>query len=342
LLRGRGIKGDRVQVNKIEVVGLGALNIDRIHQVDRILADGEAVVNKVASSPGGSAANTIYGLAKLGARCGFIGTTGDDAEGKIMLRDFQKVGVDTSQIKIKPGGKTGSVLCLSDRLGQRSLYVVPGANNQLGMDDLDLTYINQARMLHISSFAGNKQFQMTLELIQRLDSPVNVSFAPGALYTAKGLTTLSPILARTYVLFANRDEIRQLTGQDVISGAETCLEQGCHIVAVTLGKGMTLQMGKGTSQREVPAVAYIKDAENEYIIESAIREAVAEVDTTGAGDAFAAGFLYGLLNHKQPVECAQLGSIVARFSIAKLGTRQGFPTLAQLSQRYQQLYDKQL
>ena len=129
------LKGDGVPLKKIEIVGLGALNIDHIYQVERILTDGEAVVNRSVSSPGGSAANTIYGLAKLGVGAGFIGAIGDDAEGKMLLQDFQKVGVDISQIRVKQKAKTGSVLCLTDRLGRRSLYVIPGANNLLAIDD---------------------------------------------------------------------------------------------------------------------------------------------------------------------------------------------------------------
>ena len=99
-------------MNKIEVVGLGALNIDHLYRVERILDDGEAVVSQAASFPGGSAANTTYGLAKLGVDTGFIGMVGDDAEGEILAQDFQKVGVDTSQIRVKPGVKSGSTLCL--------------------------------------------------------------------------------------------------------------------------------------------------------------------------------------------------------------------------------------
>ena len=106
------------------------------------------------------------------------------------------------------------------------------------------------------------------------------------------------------------------------------------VAVVTLGKGRTLELGKGTT---VNAIAYIKDAGTEYAIESR-NMANEEVDTTGAGDAFATGFLYGVLNGKGPIECGRLGNIMARFSIAKLGTRQGLPTLAQLSQRYQELY----
>ena len=67
-------------MSNIDVVGLGALNIDHIHRVERIRADGEAVVKDVESFPGGSAANTIYGLGKLGVRSGFVGIVGEDAE----------------------------------------------------------------------------------------------------------------------------------------------------------------------------------------------------------------------------------------------------------------------
>ena len=329
-------------MTNIEVVGLGALNIDHLYTVERILSDGEAVVNETKSSPGGSAANTIYGLAKLGVNTGSTGVVGDDAEGKILLNDLQKVGVDISQIRIKPGAKTGSVLCLSDSLGKRSLYVIPGANSLLTVDDLNLSYINRAKMLHLSSFADDRQLQVLLELVGRLDLSIKLSFAPGTLYATKGLKALTPILSRTHLLFINHNEMRQLTGEDVIAGAENCLKQGCHIVAVTLGKGMRLELGKGAGRRTVTAVCYIRDVENEYAVESSSRNIVSEVDTTGAGDAFATGFLLGLLKGKGLEECGLLGDIVARFSIAKLGTRQGFPTFSQLAQRYRELYSKPL
>ena len=308
--------------------------MDCLYQVERILDDGETVVNESTSSPGGSAANTIYGLAKLGVDTGFIGVVGDDAEGKILVQDFQTTGVDTSQIKVKPDAKTGSVLCLSDKLSRRSLYVSPEANNLLTIDDLDLTYINQARLLHLSSFADDRQFKILLELMSRLDLSTKISFAPGALYTIRGLKALTPILDRAHVLFINQDEIRQLTGKDVIAGAETCLEQGCEVVVVTLGKG--------ASYKTVMATCYIRNTENEYMIEPHSQNIGAEVDTTGAGDAFATGFLYGLLKGKGLEECGRLGSIVARFSITKTGAREGLPTRNELAHRYRELYNKQL
>jgi len=269
---------------------------------------------------------------------GYTGVVGGDAEGKILLQDFQKVGVDISQIRVKPGVRTGSVLCLSDRLGRRSLYVVPGANSLLTIDDLDLAYMNQAKWLHLSSFADDRQFKVLLELVDRLASSVKLSFAPGVLHAIKELAILSPILNRTHLLFVNQREIRHLTGEDVIAGAESCLKQGCHMVVVTLGKGMRLELGC----RTVTAVCYIRDAENEYAIEPSSQDIIAEVDATGAGDAFAAGFLYGLLKGKGLNECGCLGDIVARFSLTKLGAREGFPTFTTLAQRYHELHNQQL
>lgn len=321
-------------VSNINVIGLGAMNMDHLYQVERILVDGEAMVKESTLSPGGSAANTIYGLATLGVNTGFAGVVGNDAEGKLLLKDFQRVGVDTSQVRVKTGAKTGSVVCLSDSSGRRSLYVLPGANNLLTMADLDSDYINQTKMLHVSSFADDAQLEVLLKLITKLDSSVKVSFSPGSLYAAKGLQTLTPLLAKTHVLFLNESEIKQLTGKDFEAGAKSCLDLGCHIVVVTLGEG--------ASYKNVMATSYIRTTKREYVIEPSDKSIISASDTIGAGDAFATGFLYGLLQRKGLEECGRLGDTVARFSITKVGAREGLPTLNELSQRYRELYHNEL
>ena len=325
----------------IEVVGLGALDIDHLYRVERILEDGESVVNETLSSLGGSATNPIYGLARLGGATGFCGIVGDDAEGRILIEDFEKAGVDTAQIRAASGAKTGSVLCLSDRQGRRSLYVTPAANSLLTGDDLDPAYINRAKLLHLSSFAGEGQFEVLLKLMDRLSPSTRLSFAPGALYAAKGLDALSPIIRRTHVLFANRDEIGQLSGEDISSGAKSCLKLGCAIVAVTLGRGARVELGQGAGRKTVTATCYLRSAEREEIIEPA-RDTASGVDTTGAGDAFAAGFLYGLLKGKGLRECGWLGDTAARCSISRAGARKGFPTAEELARHYHRLCSQEL
>ena len=112
------------------------------------------------------------------------------------------------------------------------------------------------------------------------------------------------------------------------------------MVAVTLGKGVRLELGKGVTHREVIATSYIRDADSEYAVEATSQNIISEVDTTGAGDAFATGFLYGLLERKGLEECGRLGDIVAQFSISRLGARQGLPTATELAKRYRELYPK--
>jgi ribokinase len=153
------------------------------------------------------------------------------------------------------------------------------------------------------------------------------------LYSAKKLETMIPMLSRTHILFLNHSEISQLTNEDFQEGAALCISLGCQIVAVTLGKGDKVGSGGATS--------YIRTAEQEYFIKPP-GKSLAATDTTGAGDAFAAGFLYGWLNEKAPDECGRLGDTVARFSIARVGAREGLPNLQQLSKRYLELYDQPL
>jgi ribokinase len=329
-------------MDSIRVVGFGAMNLDALYQVESVLADNETTIKEHQSLPGGSAANTIYGLAKLGISTSFIGAVGNDKEGELLLQDLREVGVDTSQIKVKEHAKTGSVLGLTDSHGNRALYVAAGANSLLAREDISLEHIEQAEITHLSSFVDDLQFELQKWIVSNLLQSVKISFTPGALYAIKGLKALAPLLSKTYLLFLNQNELYQLTGEDVLVGTESCLNQGCHIVAVTLGKGARLEIGKGIGHRTVTAVCYIRDANNEYAIESDSQAMVSEVDTTGAGDAFATGFLYGLLRGKGLEECGRLGGLVAQFSITKLGARQGLPTLAELAQRYQELYLGQL
>ena len=313
----------------LDIVGFGAMNIDHLYKVGEIVADGEQSVNGFESLPGGSAANTIYGLAKLGVKAGFVGAIGIDDDGDELIKDFKTVAVDTSQIRIKQEVKTGSTICLSDRLGGRAIYVSPGANNLLGPEDIDLAYLNQAQMVHLSSFADDRQFNLQVSVTEKLPTSVTVSLAPGMLYVTRGLKALVPLLERAHIVFMNREEIERLTGDGFKSGAREIVKSGCRIVVVTLGKGLA----KGKAGM---VTAYIYDGKEEYEVESEKVTSKLPLESTGAGDAFAAGFIFGFLRGKKLEECGLLGDIMAGFVIREVGARKGLPTLSQLSQKYLQ------
>lgn len=306
-------------MSNIEIIGFGALNMDYLYGVKQTVLDGEIPVDHVKAAPGGSAANTIYGLAKLGLGTGFVGAIGNDEQGKTCLKELQDIGVDTTHIRIKKGSKTGLALCISDELGRRAIYVLPGANSVLNFQDIDVDYLRRAEIIHFASFVDEQQFNIQAELLEKLAGSAKISFAPGMLYAARGMQALSPLLRKSDILFINKDELEKLTGEEFMSGAKGCLKQGCQIVVVTLGKGLTLEPDRVIT-------GYICDKDHEYKVEST-GDFGDQPDSTGAGDAFAAGFLFGLVKQRRLDECGRLGNMMAHFAMIEVGARQGLPNL---------------
>ena len=117
-------------MTKFDVVGFGALNVDTLLKVDKIAgAEEESFVHEIAEACGGSAANTMVGLARLGCKAGFVGKIADDHEGQLQIECFQKEGVNTDGIIHSPKGKSGVCLGFVDKKGARALYINPGVND---------------------------------------------------------------------------------------------------------------------------------------------------------------------------------------------------------------------
>ena len=289
-----------------EIIGVGALNMDRLYLVERIGAPGEElIIDSASEQPGGSAANTIVGLARLGVKTGFIGVVGDDSDGACIRSGMAQEGVDVSGIETADcAGRTGMVLVIVDGRGERSMYVYSGANNALNITSKNLLYANSAKFLHLSSFACEDQFEMQMEFIDR--SEARISFAPGMLYARRGIDALHGTISQTEIVFLNRDEIGILTGLDYRDGAKELNDIGAEIVAVTLG-------GDG---------CYIRTKGGEISVPASSAEVV---DTTGAGDAFCAGFLCGLLGGRSLDYCGRMGNRVAAKCVEAVGARTGLP-----------------
>ncbi|MCD6318799.1 carbohydrate kinase family protein [Candidatus Aerophobetes bacterium] len=307
----------------MDVVGVGALNLDLIYEIDfnklpkggkypqeiigreRGAAPEEfsSLLKKVKKngrllkkSGGGSAANTVYAMAKMGFSCGFIGKVGKDKEGKVLLKELKEVGVDTT--KIKQEGKSGICLILLDKKGERSIFISPNINDTLRDNEVDIDYINKAKFLHMTSFLGEISFATQKRIAK--EAKVPLSFDPGEPHATKGLKKLMPILKRSFILFPTEKEVEILTGKDYKNGAKELLGYGAKIVVCTRGE-------KGS---------YIISQEGEWEI-PARKEKV--VDTTGAGDVYAAGFLAGLLKGASLPLCGRLATKSAAQSIKGYG-----------------------
>ena len=255
----------------------------------------------------GPGANTIVGLARLGCKVGFIGKVANDREGKLQIDCFKKEGVDTSGIVETTKGRSGSVFGFVDKKGARALYINSGVNDIIEPREIKWAYVSQTKFLHLSSFVGEKSFRAQKKLLSALPSEVKISFDPGSLYAQKGFAVIEPLVRNSYVLMPNAIELEQLTGEvDYRKGADLMINMGVKIVAVKLGT-------KG---------CYVTDGQERLTVEPF---KVKVVDTTGAGDAFCAGFLYGLIQEKALYECGQLGNFVASRSIMAMGARAGLP-----------------
>jgi ribokinase len=295
-------------MSRFDVIGFGALNVDKLFKVNKLAeAEEESFIEDYAEACGGSAANTAVGLARLGCKVGFIGKVGCDREGDLLIQDFRAEGANTDGTIRAGQGKSGSVLGFVDKKGARALYIDSGVNDTIEFDEINVEYVSQARFLHLTSFVGEKSFQTQKKLLSAIPNSVKVSFDPGALYARKGYANLEPILKKTYVLMPNAIELELLTGEtDYCKGADFIVGRGVKIVAVKLG-------GDG---------CYVTDGRERHLIK-AFKVKVA--DTTGAGDAFCAGFLYGLVNGKSLFECGRLGNFVASRCVMKMGARTGLP-----------------
>ena len=136
---------------KFDVIGFGALNVDKIYLVPRIAREEEETfVLDVEEAPGGSAANTIVGLARLGLKTGFIGKVAKDREGQLLLNDFRREGVNTDGIVIAEKGGSGVVAAYVDTKGERALYVHPSVNDSLTYEEINIEYAKQTRFLHLT------------------------------------------------------------------------------------------------------------------------------------------------------------------------------------------------
>jgi ribokinase len=295
-------------MTSFDFVGFGALNMDKLFKVNRIAhAEEESFIETHSEACGGSAANATVGLARLGCKVGFIGKVGCDREGDMLFSDFCKESVDTDGIIRAKRDKSGSVMGFVDKKGARALYINSGVNDNIAFDEINVEYVSQARFLHLTSFVGEKSFQTQKKLIETLPSTVKVSFDPGALYARKDFAQLEPIIKQAYVMMPNSIELELITGKnDYCRGADALIEKGVKIVAVKLGSE-GCYVTNGRERRRIDAFK------------------VKVVDTTGAGDAFCAGFLYGLLNNKGLHECGRIGNFVASKCVTKMGARAGLP-----------------
>ncbi len=298
------------------VLGFGALNLDRIYYVDRIVRpDEEGFISSTENHPGGSAANTIVGLSRLGTETGYIGKVAGDEGGRILLDDLSSEVVDTTSVSItnNQNDRSGECLIMVDGSGDRGILVDPGVNDTISTADVDMDQVNSAALIHMTSFVcRNSNTSFKTQKHVAASTTADISLDPGTLYAERGMEALMEFISQARVILPSDNELKLMTGcEDIQEGASMLIDAGAQWVAVKLGAD-GCYVADGSIKWHIPA------------------QNVNVVDTTGAGDAFNAGFIYGMLHGMDIVTCALIGNITASIKITKRGARGGLPYMDQL------------
>ena len=312
---------------QIDVVGIGNAIVDVLSHADDAaiaglgLAKGAMTLVDAADadrlygrtgpaveSSGGSAANTIAGLASLGGRGAYVGKVRDDDLGRIFAHDLRALGVrfDTAPAAAGPG--TARCLVLVSPDAQRTMATYLGACVGLGPDDVDEDLVAAAKVTYLEGYLwdppGAKQaFRKAIAAARAAGRRVALSLSDAFCVERWRDEFLDLLDGSVDILFANETEIVSLFEASDFDAA--------------------LQKARG----RVPLAALTRSAKGSvvlagdevHIVDAAPVSRV--VDTTGAGDLYAAGFLFGLTRDLPPATCARLGGIAAAEVISHVGAR---------------------
>jgi len=283
------------------LVTIGHILMDLRVQIDSLpRPDEEAKVRSLSFGGGGSAANVAVGASRVGLKSGFIGSLGFDTFGRVLLEELERDGVDISHVKVDVSSGSGMTFIAVDRKGQVAMFGYIGASDKLGRTDLDRDYIQSAKHIHITGLAIDPAVGAA-RIAKR--GGVDVSFDPGRLMSALGNKRLRPILRNVEQILLNNEEAAKLTGFTEPKQIFRALHaSGPKIVILKMGaKGVIASDSKTTFRIPVYPVKV--------------------VDTTGAGDAFSAGFIAAHLEGKNLVDSVKFANAAANLKITRVGAR---------------------
>jgi tagatose kinase len=306
---------------KVEVVSLGELLVEIMRkELDKPLY---APADFIGPFPSGAPAIFIDAIARLGHSAGFVGAIGNDDFGKCILDRFKRDGVDSKYVKVMDNQTTAVAFVMYNSDGSRKfLYHIPyAAAGHLSPDDIDPDYFRSAKFLHLmgSSLSVNessreacyKAIKLTKEGGGKVTFDPNLR--PELLSIEKIREICQPVLQVCDVVMPSGDEALML------AGIEGSADDACREL---------LQLGTGIvalKQGEKGSVIYTKD---DRLVVPSFK--VHEIDPTGAGDCFGAGFIYGLLEGWEIEKTARFANAVGAMATTKKGPMEGAPTLEQV------------
>jgi sugar/nucleoside kinase (ribokinase family) len=311
----------------LDVVGIGNAIVDVLVQADDRFLDDHgltkgtmalvdesqaerlyASVGPGLETSGGSAANTLAGIAQLGGRAGFIGRVRDDQLGQIFAHDIRSVGARFDTPAAASGPSTARCLILVTPDAQRTMCTYLGASVNLEPADLDLELVRQAKLLYLEGYLWDSEeakraFIAAAEVARASGGQVALSLSDAFCVDRHRASFQELVDGHVDVLFANEMEITALYEANSFEEAADQVRGRCRVAALTRSEqGSVVLSGEDTI---AVAPVHLGDL----------------VDTTGAGDLYAAGFLHAYTQGEALERCGQLGSLCAGQVVTQLGPR---------------------
>ena len=260
------------------------------------------------ASSGGSAANTMIAIARFGGRAHYAYKVGDDDWGRFYCDDLERAGV-TSGSGVRFPGTTGKCLVMVTPDADRTLNTFLGMSSEVGPQQLEAAVIEASRYVYVEGYlvtsdSGFDAARQAIETAREVGAAVSVTLSDPAIVTAFAERFRQLLSPTVDLLLCNEDEACALTGEDERSSACRALARSATRVCVTCGAdGACLLDGGDERLEHVDAFP------------------VEAVDTTGAGDAFAGGVLFGLTHGHSLRDAAMLGSYAAAEVVSAYGPR---------------------
>ncbi|HXM84694.1 MAG TPA: adenosine kinase [Stellaceae bacterium] len=257
---------------------------------------------------GGSAANTIAGLASLGGKGAYVGKLRDDELGAIFAHDLKSIGVAFKTPPLTSGPPTARCLILVTPDAQRTMNTFLGACVELGPEDIDPELISAAQVTYLEGYLFDppramEAFRKAAELAHKAGRKVALSLSDPFCVGRHRADFLELVDQHVDVLFANEHEIASLYQTEHFELAAEAVRGHCEIAVLTRSE-------RGSSIVTAKAMLHVAPAPVARV-----------VDSTGAGDLYAAGFLYGLTHGRDLETCGKLGSLCAGEVIGHFGAR---------------------
>ncbi len=281
----------------------GTMTLVDDNQAEKIYAS----LGPATEASGGSAANTAASLASLGGQARFIGKVRDDNLGSIFTHDIRTAGVSFEVDPATAGPGTGRSLVMVTPDAEKTMCTNLGIGGLLGTDDVDAAAIRSSQIVYFEGYLWGKPetagaVERAIEVARSAGTRVALSGSDPA-WVELHRQELYDLLDRVDILFVNEQEAEGLTGVDGLDDAVGVLAGRCPVVVVTRGADGSVVADSGkllsVPARSVPSV----------------------VDTTGAGDSFAAGFLLGVVRGFDAERSAELGALAAAEVVSHMGAR---------------------